>query len=82
MFPLEPYEQIRLQQRVVNHNRTSRYERKVEDVLKEADFAGRYESAISPQPPESRRLLDLRALFGRLSGRPRPMPDPSPQRPS
>lgn len=61
-----PYAHVMLMQEIAAYNRTSRNEREIADMLKEADFARHAE--LAARPPQPRRRLSLRALFRRRLG--------------
>lgn len=66
MLSIPPFSHIQLIEEMANNNRTSRYEREVEDMLREAEFAR--QSIIVIEPPKPRRglrqlVLDVRAFL-------------------
>lgn len=66
MLSIPPYAQIHLMKTVADFNRKSRYEREVEDLLREAEFAR--QEVIVIEPPKPRRglrqlVLNVRAFL-------------------
>lgn len=66
MLSIPPYTHIKLIEEMANHNRSSRYEREVEDLLREAEFA-RQEIVVIEQPEPRgglrRLVLNMRAFL-------------------
>lgn len=66
MLSIPPFSHIHLTEEIANHNRSSRYEREVEDMLREAEFARQSIIVIEPEKPRRglrQLVLDVRALL-------------------
>ncbi len=59
MLNIPPYSQIHLMKAVEDFNRTSRYEREIEDRQREAEFARQAVIVIEEKPARGLRALAL-----------------------
>lgn len=65
MLNITPYAQIHLMKTIEDYNRTTRYEREIEDHMREAEFARQAVIVIDEKPQRGLRtlVLNLRAFL-------------------
>lgn len=65
MLNIPPYNQVHLMKTIEDFNRSSRYEREIEDRQREAEFARQAVIVIDEKPPRGLRalVLNLRAFI-------------------